>query len=149
VQDWGFVGFCTSKESSSTLSLGSICSNPAEFEVSVLHSAYVHTVRAYYIHCARPQVESGIRPIPCTHLLPKSPLRASVTLAFLVARIGAQNKCPCVHPFQEWPLYAFVFKSLKTNIWIRTSDTSIFSTGFLQQRMALNVDTAGNPSNLN
>ena len=34
---------------------------------------------------------SGICLIPCAHLLPKSPLRASVKMAFLVARIGAQK----------------------------------------------------------
>jgi len=43
---------------------------------------------------------SEICPTPCAHPLLKSPLRASVTMAFLVARIGAQND-PCVHPFQE------------------------------------------------
>jgi len=36
----------------------------------------------------------------CAHPLPKSPLRSSVKMAFLVARIGAQND-PCVHPFQK------------------------------------------------
>ena len=82
---------------------------------------------------------SGIWPIPCAHALPKSPLRASVKTAFLVARIGAQNDL-CVHPFQKWPLRASISKSLKTNIWIRTSENSVFTTGVLQQRMTQNAD---------
>jgi len=71
-----------------------------------------------------------ICPIPCAHPLPKSQLRASVKMAFLVARISAQ-KDPCVHPFQKWPLRA-------SNIWIRPLG---FITGFLQQMMALTADT--------
>jgi len=51
-------------------------------------------------------------------------------MAFLFVHIGAQ-KYPCVHPFQKWPLRASVFKSLKTNIWIRTFEILVFKTGFL------------------
>ena len=73
---------------------------------------------------------SRVCPIPCAHPLLKSPLRAlaSVTMAFLVVRIGAQND-PCVHPFQTWPLYASVFKSLKNNVRIRTSETLFLLPG--------------------
>jgi len=53
-------------------------------------------------------------------------------MALLVARIGAP-KDPYMHQFQKWPLRASVFKSLKTNMWIRTLG---FTTGVLQQRMA-------------
>jgi len=81
--------------------------------------------------------ESGICSIPCAHPLPKSPLRASVKMAFLVASISAQ-KDPCVHPFQKLPLRASVFNSIKTKIWIRTL---VFTTAFLKQRMALTADT--------
>ena len=61
--------------------------------------------------------------IPCAHLLPKSPLRASVKMALLVARIGAQND-PFMHPFQNDPfMHPFqtnpFSESLKTNIWIQ------------------------------
>jgi len=77
---------------------------------------------------------SGICPLTCAHPLPKIPLRASVKMAFLVARIGATND-PCVHPFQKWPLCASVSKSLKINIWIRTSENLGFITGVLQQRL--------------
>ena len=55
---------------------------------------------------------SGICPIPCVHPLPKSLLRVSVKMAFLVARIGAQ-KDPCVHPFQRWPLHASIIRVTK------------------------------------
>ena len=57
-------------------------------------------------------------------------------MAFPVARIGAQ-KNPCVCPFQKWSLRASVFQSLKTFIWIRTL---VFTTGFLQQRLALTAN---------
>jgi len=57
-------------------------------------------------------------------------------MAFLVARVSAQD--PCVHPFKKWPLRASVFMSLKTKIGIRTF---VFTTGILQQRMALTADT--------
>ena len=49
---------------------------------------------------------------PCAYPLPKSPLRASVKIAFLVVRIGAQNDI-FVHPFQKWPLRASVFRVTK------------------------------------
>jgi len=58
--------------------------------------------------------------------------RAFVKMAFMVARISVP-KYPCVHPFQKRPLRASVFKSLKTNIWIRTSETLVFTTGFLKR----------------
>jgi len=48
--------------------------------------------------------------VACAYLLPKSPLRASVKMAFLVARISAQ-KDPCMHPSQKGPLRAFASQS--------------------------------------
>ena len=85
---------------------------------------------------------SRICSIPCAHPLPRSLLRASVTMAFLVACISVQND-PCMNLFQKWPLRASVFQSLNTNIRIRTSETLVFTTGVLQQRMtrALNAYT--------
>ena len=56
------------------------------------------------------------------------------------ARISAKND-PCVHPFQKWTLRAYVFKSLKTNIWIQISETLGFTTKGLQQRTAGTADT--------
>ena len=55
---------------------------------------------------------SGICTIPCTYLLPKSLLRASVKIDFLFARISA-TKDPDVQPFQNRPLRASVFKITK------------------------------------
>ena len=82
---------------------------------------------------------SGKCLIPCTHPLPKSPLRASVKMAFLVARIGAQ-KDHCVHLFQKWPLHASVWKSLKTKIWIRTSESFVFTTAIGFQYSTLDYE---------
>jgi len=55
----------------------------------------------------------GICPIPCANPFPKSPLRASVKMAFLVSRINVPKDL-CVHPFRKWPLRAIDFKSPKT-----------------------------------
>jgi len=76
---------------------------------------------------------SWICPIPCTHTLPNSALRASVKIAFLIMRTSVPKKTitcirfrnePCVHPFSV---------SLKTNICIQTSETWILTTGRLRQ----------------
>ena len=79
---------------------------------------------------------SRICPIPCAYPLPKSPLRASVKMAFLVARIGVP-KDPGVHPFQKWSLRASVFKVIKNqhldpNITLEF-ETWGFTTGFEQK----------------
>jgi len=89
-------------------------------------------VKGFCVHPGCRLRVSGICPIPCAHPLPESPLRASVKMAILVARIDA-HKDPCVHLFQKWPLRASVFKSLKTNIW---NPNLGFTTGVLQKRMA-------------
>ena len=74
--------------------------------------------------------------IPCVQPLTKSPLRASVKMAFLDVRIGPQ-KNPCVHLFQNRPLRAFVVKSKKKHLDLNF----VFKYHVLWQRMALTEDT--------
>jgi len=86
-----------SSEKNSAISNGFSFSSSAKSKVQ--YEAIVPSL-LLHLHPGCRLRASGICPIPCTHLLPKSPLRASVKMAFLVARIGAQKK-PCVHPFQK------------------------------------------------
>jgi len=87
---------------------------------------------------------SRICPILCAYPLPESPLRESVKMAFLDARIDARwQNDPCVHPFQK-DLYVHPFSdALKINMWIPTSEseTLVFSTRVLQKSMVLTADT--------
>jgi len=85
-----------------------------------------------YRGCVNRLRASGICLISCTHPLPKSQLLASVKMAFLVACIRAK-KDPCLHLFEKPSLRASVFKSLKTKIWIQSSETLVFATRFLRQ----------------
>jgi len=59
----------------------------------------------------RKQRDLGVSPIPCVHPLPKSPLRASVKMAFLVARIGAQLERPLRASESETTLACIRFQS--------------------------------------
>jgi len=119
---------------------------------SILFPSRVVSKRVYFYHIKLPAKlldergwvnlgcrlrASGICPIFCAYPLPKSPLRASIKMALLVARIGAQND-RCV---SEMTLRASFFRVTKN----QHLDPNIRNSGFYYRvfttTMALTADT--------